>query len=91
MVPEKTIDKVGLYCASVQIALYTASLYDRPKRYIQALFDIIGGKSIRAIAKTSAKKKTCCVKVLNAAWHFYRVAECNNVIEPAKLNSRTSP
>lgn len=22
-------------------------------------------------------------EVLNAAWHFYRIAECNNTIEPA--------
>lgn len=84
VVPEKTIDKVGLYCASVQIALYTASLYERPKRYIQALFDIIGGKSIRAIAKDIGEKENVLrEEVLNAAWHFYRIAECNNDIEPA--------
>lgn len=84
VVPEKTIDKVGLYCASVQIALYTASLYERPKRYIQALFDVINGKSIRAIAKEiSEKENVLREEVLNAAWHFYRVAECNNTIEPA--------
>lgn len=84
VVPEKTIDKVGLYCASVQIALYTASLYERPKRYIQALFDIINGKSIRAVAKDIGEKENVLrEEVLNAAWHFYRVAECNNTIEPA--------
>lgn len=84
VVPEKTIDKVGLYCASVQIALYTASLHERPKRYIQALFDIINGKSIRAIAKDIGEKENVLrEEVLNAAWHFYRIAECNNDIEPA--------
>ena len=68
----------------MQIALYTASLYDRPKRYIQALFDIINGKSIRTIAKDIGEKENVLrEEVLNAAWHFYRVAECNNDIEPA--------
>lgn len=84
VVPEKTVEAVGLYCASVQIALYTASLYNRPKRYIQALFDIINGKSIRAIAKDIGEKENVLrEEVLNATWHFYRIAECNNTIEPA--------
>lgn len=34
IIPERTVSKIGLYCASVQIALYTASLYNRKKRYI---------------------------------------------------------
>ena len=84
IVPEKTIDKIAFYCASVQISLYTASLYDRPKRYIQALFDIINGKSIRAIAKEIREKENVLrEEVLNAAWHFYRIAECDNAVEPA--------
>lgn len=84
IVPEKTIDKIAFYCASVQIALYTSSLYDRPRKYIQAMFDIINGKSIRAIAKEIGEKENVLRKeVLNAAWHFYRIAECNNALEPA--------
>nr|DAY12565.1 MAG TPA: hypothetical protein [Caudoviricetes sp.] len=84
IVPEKTIDKIAFYCASVQIALYTASLYDRPRKYIQSMFDIINGKSIRAIAKEIGEKENMLRKeVLNSAWHFYRIAECNNALEPA--------
>ena len=84
IVPEKTIDKIAYYCASVQIALYVASLYDRPRKYIQALFDIINGKSIRAIAKDIGEKENVLrEEVLNAAWHFYRITECNNALEPA--------
>ena len=83
IIPERTVSKIGLYCASVQIALYTASLYTRPKRYIQALFDIINGESLRAIAKKINEKETVLRKeVLNAAWHFFRVAECNNAVQP---------
>ena len=65
IIPERTVSKVGLYCASVQIALYTASLYTRPKRYIQAL-----------------KETVLREEVLNAAWHFFRVAECNSAVQP---------
>lgn len=82
-VPSKTVDKIGRYCASVQIAVYTASLYTRPKRYIQALFDIINGQSLRTIAKKINEKETVLrEEVLNAAWHFFRVAECNNAVQP---------
>lgn len=84
IVPEKTIDKIAFYCASVQIVLYTSSLYDRPRNYIQSMFDIINGKSIRAIAKEIGEKENVLrEEVLNAAWHFYRIAECNNALEPA--------
>lgn len=84
IVPEKTIDKIAFYCASVQVALYTASLYDRPRKYIQSMFDIINGKSIRAIAKEIGEKENVLrEEVLNAAWNFYRIAECNNALEPA--------
>lgn len=83
IIPERTVSKIGLYCASVQIALYTASLYNRPKRYIQALFDIINGESLRTIAKKiNEKENVLREKVLNAAWHFFRVAECNNDVKP---------
>lgn len=83
IIPERTVSKIGLYCAAVQIALYTASLYNRPKRYIQALFDIINGESLRAIAKKINEKENILRKeVLNAAWHFFRVAECHNAVEP---------
>lgn len=84
IVPEKTINKVAFYCASVQIALYTGSLYDRPRKYIQSLFDVINGKSIRTIAKEIGEKENVLrEEVLNAAWNFYRIAECNNALEPA--------
>lgn len=84
IVPERTIDKIAFYCASVQIALYTVSLYDRPCKYIQSMFDIINGKSIRAIAKEIGEKENVLrEEILNAAWHFYRIAECNNALEPA--------
>lgn len=84
IVPEKTIDKIAFYCASVQIALYTARLYDQPRKYIQAMFDIINGKSIRAIAKEIGEKENVLrEEVLNAAWNLYRIAECNNDLEPA--------
>ena len=84
IVPEKTIDKIAFYCASVQIALYVASLYDRPRKYIQAMFDTINGKSICAIAKEINEKENVLRKeVLNAAWNLYRIAECNNALEPA--------
>lgn len=83
IIPERTVSKIGLYCASVQIALYTASLYTRPKRYIQALFDIINGESLRNIAKKiNEKENVLREEVLNAAWHFLRVAECNNAVQP---------
>lgn len=83
IIPERTVSKIGLYCASVQIALYTASLYTRPKRYIQALFDIINGESLRAIAKKiNEKENVLREEVLNAAWHFFRVAECNSAVQP---------
>lgn len=83
IVPKKTIDKIAFYCASVQIALYTSRLYDRPRKYIQAMFDVINGKSIRAIAKEiSEKENVLREEVLGAAWHFYRIAECNNALEP---------
>lgn len=78
-----TDSKIGLYCAIVQIALYTASLYNRPKRYIQALFDIINGESLRTIAKKiNEKENVLREEVLNAAWHFFRVAECNSAVQP---------
>lgn len=84
IVPENTIDKIAFYCASVQIALYAASLYDRPRKYIQAMFDIINGKSIRAIAKEICEKENVLrEEVLSAAWNFYRIAECNSALEPA--------
>lgn len=83
IIPERTVSKIGLYCASVQIALYTASLYNRKKRYIQALFDIINGESLRAIAKKiNEKENVLREEVLNAAWHFFRVAECNSAVQP---------
>lgn len=83
IIPERTVSKIGLYCASVQIALYTASLYTRPKRYIQALFDIINGESLRAIAKKiNEKENVLREEVLNAAWHFFHVAECNSAVKP---------
>lgn len=83
IIPERTVSKIGLYCASVQIALYTASLYTRPKRYIQALFDIINGESLRNIAKKINEKENVLRKeVLNAAWHFFLVAECNSAVKP---------
>lgn len=83
IIPERTVSKIGLYCASVQIALYTASLYTRPKRYIQALFDIINGESLRSIAKKINEKETVLrEEVLNAAWHFFRVVECNSAVQP---------
>ncbi len=83
IIPERTVSKIGLYCASVQIALYTASLYNRKKRYIQALFDIINGESLRTIAKKINEKETVLrEEVLNAAWHFSRVAECNSAVQP---------
>lgn len=83
IIPRATVDKVGLYCAAVQIALYTASLYNRPKRYIQALFDIINGESLRTIAKKIHEKENVLrEEVLNAAWHFFRVAECNTAVKP---------
>lgn len=83
IIPERTVSKIGLYCASVQIALYTASLYTRPKRYIQALFDIINGESLRVVAKKIGEKENVLhEEVLNAAWHFFRVAECNSDVKP---------
>lgn len=83
IIPERTVSKIGLYCASVQIALYTASLYNRKKRYIQALFDIINGESLRAIAKKIGEKETVLrEEVLNASWHFFLVAECNSAVQP---------
>ena len=83
IIPERTVSKIGLYCASVQIALYTASLYNRPKRYIQALFDIINGESLRTIAKKiNEKENVLREEVLNAAWHFFRVEECNSAVQP---------
>ena len=83
IIPERTVSKIGLYCASVQIALHTASLYNRPKRYIQALFDIINGESLRTIAKKiNEKENVLREEVLNAAWHFFRVAECNSAVQP---------
>lgn len=83
IIPERTVSKIGLYCASVQIALYTASLYNRPKRYIQALFDIINGESLRTIAKKiNEKENVLREEVLNAALHFFRVAECNSAVQP---------
>ena len=83
IIPERTVSKIGLYCASVQIALYTASLYTRPKRYIQALFDIINGESLRNIAKKiNEKENVLREEVLNAAWHFFLVAECNSAVQP---------
>lgn len=83
IIPERTVSKIGLYCASVQIALYTVSLYNRQKRYIQALFDIINGESLRAIAKKiNEKENVLREEVLNAAWHFFRVAECNSAVQP---------
>lgn len=83
IIPDRTVSKIGLYCASVQVALHTANLYNRPKRYIQALFDIINGESLRAIAKKINEKENILRKeVLNAAWHFFRVAECHNAVEP---------
>ncbi|WP_308074539.1 hypothetical protein [Neisseria polysaccharea] len=84
IVPRATVDKVGLYCASVQVALYTANLYNRPKRYVQALFDIINGASLRETAKKTGEKENILrEEVLNAAWLFYRIAECFIDIEPA--------
>ena len=83
IIPDRTVSIIGLYCTSVQVALHTANRYNRPKRYIQALFDIINGESLRAMAKNINEKENILRKeVLNAAWHFFRVAECHNAVEP---------
>lgn len=78
IIPSKTIDKVALFCAGVQIALYTAHLYSRPKRYVQALFDITQGATLREKAKELQEKENILrEEILNAAWDFFRVVECN--------------
>lgn len=83
IIPSKTIDKVATFCASVQIALYTAHLYSRPKRYVQALFDIAQGATLREKAKELQEKENILrEEILNAAWDFFRVVECNRKASP---------
>lgn len=85
IIPSKTIDKVALFCASVQIALYTAHLYSRPKRYVQALFDIAQGATLREKAKELQEKENILrEEILNAAWDFFRVVECNRKADPVE-------
>lgn len=83
IIPSKTIEKIALFCASVQIALYTAHLYSRPKRYVQALFDITQGATLREKAKELQEKENILrEEILNAAWDFFRVVECNRKASP---------
>lgn len=85
IIPSKTVDKVALFCASVQIALYTAHLYSRPKRYVQALFDIAQGATLREKAKELKEKENILrEEILNAAWDFFRVVECNRKASPVE-------
>lgn len=70
-IPAHTVDAIGLYCAAVQIASATTELYMRPSGHVQAMLDIINGKSLRETAKLlgmnqnqTKKSRTGCRLVL---------------------------
>ena len=82
IIPAKTCEHLGNYCASVQVALYAAAFYDRPIEHIKATNRVISGESIRAIAKEyGIKENQLRIAVLDAAWCLYKIADAFNPVE----------
>lgn len=85
ILPERTGDAIGAYCAAVQVALYAAALFDRPREHYDSLNAVIQGQSLRDLAKQHGiKTPELRIHILNAAWCLYRIAECFQDIEQAK-------
>lgn len=83
IVPAAAVQLIAEFCSSVQASIYTTALYDRPLRYVVALFDIIKGASLRQMAKTMGEKENALrEQVLDAAYCFYRIAECSRDCNP---------
>ena len=82
IIPAKTCEHLGSYCAAVQLALYTTAYYDRPIEHIEATNRVIRGESIRAIAKEhGVKENQMRLFVLDAAWCLYKIADAFNPVE----------
>lgn len=83
IVPAAAVQLIAEFCSSVQASIYTTALYDRPLRYVVALFDIIKGASLRQMAKTMGEKENALRdQILDAAHCFYRIAECSRDCNP---------
>ena len=84
IVPATTTDRIAQYCSAVQIALYTTTLYSRPRGQVSGVFDIISGRdTFRNLAKKSgAKESDFKNDILDTAWLLYRIAECFAEVQP---------
>ena len=82
IIPAKTCEHLGSYCASVQVALYATAFYDRPIEHLEATNKIINGESLRTLAKQyGIKENQLRIAVLDAAWCLYKIADAFNPVE----------
>ena len=82
IIPAKTCEQIGSYCAAVQFVLYTTAYYDRPLEHIEATNRVIRGESIRTIAKEyGVKENLMRILVLDAAWCLYKMADSISTVE----------
>lgn len=82
IIPAKTCEHLGSYCASVQVALYATAFYDRQIEHIEATNKIINGESLRTLAKQyGIKENQLRIAVLDAAWCLYKIADAFNPVE----------
>ena len=82
IIPAKTCEHLGNYCASVQVALYATAFYDRPIGHLEATNKIINGESLRTLAKQyGIKENQLRIAVLDAAWCLYKIADAFNPVE----------
>ena len=82
IIPAKTCEQIGSYCAAVQFVLYTTAYYDRPLEHIEATNRVIRGESIRTIAKEyGVKENLMRIFVLDAAWCLYKMADAISTVE----------
>ncbi len=92
-IPARTVDAVAKYCASVQVALYTTGLFERPREHYEGLNAVIRGESLRDLAKKyGIKMPELRTGILEAAWCLYRIAECfQDVDEPQAIPDLRKP
>lgn len=92
-VPERTVEGIAKYCASVQVALYATALFERPRAHYESLNAVIRDESLRDLAKHHRiKMPELRIGVLEAAWCLYRIAECfEDVDEPQSIPDLRRP
>lgn len=77
VLPEKTAEIIGKFCAGVQTALYSTAFYDRDLKDVNALNRIIRGGDLNSIAaEYDIDAQRLETRVLNAAWDLYCIAQC---------------